>query len=64
MFILSHENNKNRGQHFSAALFNELNWAAFSMPLEVLGWNEGSSEQNSLQPQALGVPDCRAKSIL
>lgn len=37
MFILSHENKKNRGQHFSAALFNELNWAAFLMPLEVLG---------------------------
>lgn len=37
MLILSHENNKNRDPHFSAALFNELNWAAFSMPLEVLG---------------------------
>lgn len=37
MFILSHEKNKNRGHHFSAALFNELNWAAFLMPLKVLG---------------------------
>lgn len=37
MFMLSHENNKNRGQHFSAVLFNDLNWARFLMPPQVLG---------------------------
>lgn len=37
MFILSHENDRNRGQHLSAAFLSELIWAAFSMPLQVLG---------------------------